>query len=219
MQLVPLHHGLALRVDDQLLHPVVLLPPVLALRPRGWGADGQRRGPLQVESHTFEFMTYSLEAACDPTLAPMQVSNFAFAFKWVNLYRYATASPSLRTPSPTSPRRWRGGTSRGGANAVNPSLDSAGLNPRAYKVEKRYQTFVAFKCNLCRYDVERRRPRRKTIAHVPEPKLLVELREVGLYKLNPAVPQLESAWFQPLNLSSEKPVSSLCFQMQLTPLQ
>ena len=152
MQLVPLHHGLALRVDDQLLHPVVLLPPVLALRPRGWGADGQRRGPLQVESHTFEFMTYSLEAACDPTLAPMQVSNFAFAFKWVNLYRYATASPSLRTPSPTSPRRWRGGTSRGGANAVNPSLDSAGLNPRAYKVEKRYQTFVAFKCNLCRYD-------------------------------------------------------------------
>jgi hypothetical protein len=32
-------------------------------------------------------------------------------------------------------------------------------------------------------------------------------------------PWLESAWFQPLRLQSEKPVSSLCFQIQLVPLQ
>jgi hypothetical protein len=31
---------------------------------------------------------------------------------------------------------------------------------------------------------------------------------VGLYKLNHG---FKGAWFQPLNLSSEKPVSSLCF--------
>jgi hypothetical protein len=38
--------------------------------------------------------------------------------------------------------------------------------------------------------------------------------------LNPVDPQLESAWLtQPLNLSREKVVSSLCFQMQLVPLQ
>jgi hypothetical protein len=42
--------------------------------------------------------------------------------------------------------------------------------------------------------------------------------EVGRCKLNPVDPQLESAWFQPLNLSSEKLVSKLCFQMQLAPL-
>jgi hypothetical protein len=33
-----------------------------------------------------------------------------------------------------------------------------------------------------------------------------------LYKLHPGDPQLETARFQPLNLSSEKLVSSLCFQ-------
>jgi hypothetical protein len=44
--------------------------------------------------------------------------------------------------------------------------------------------------------------------------------EVGLYKLNPVDPQLESAWFlQPLNLSSEKLVSILCFQIRLVPLR
>ena len=32
---------------------------------------------------------------------------------------------------------------------------------------------------------------------------------VGLYKLNPEDPELESAWFQPFNLSSEKLVSTL----------
>jgi hypothetical protein len=35
----------------------------------------------------------------------------------------------------------------------------------------------------------------------------------------PVDPQLESAWFQPLHLSSEILVSSLCFQMHLVPLQ
>jgi hypothetical protein len=33
----------------------------------------------------------------------------------------------------------------------------------------------------------------------------------GLYKLNPVHPQLESARFQPLSPSSEKPVSKICF--------
>jgi hypothetical protein len=44
---------------------------------------------------------------------------------------------------------------------------------------------------------------------------------VGLYKLNPGDPySLKPAWFQPLSLSSEKPVSSLCFfYMQLVPLR
>jgi hypothetical protein len=41
---------------------------------------------------------------------------------------------------------------------------------------------------------------------------------VGLYKLNPVDPQLDSAWFQPSSLSSEKLASKLCFQMQLVPL-
>jgi hypothetical protein len=36
--------------------------------------------------------------------------------------------------------------------------------------------------------------------------------------LTPPDPLLKGAWYQPLNLSSEKPVSSLCFQMQLVPL-
>jgi hypothetical protein len=39
--------------------------------------------------------------------------------------------------------------------------------------------------------------------------------KVGLYKLNPVYPQLESAWFQPLNLSSEKPVSKFAFKCNL----
>jgi hypothetical protein len=37
--------------------------------------------------------------------------------------------------------------------------------------------------------------------------LLVEY-EAGLYKLSSADPQLESAWFQPLSLSSDKLVSN-----------
>jgi hypothetical protein len=40
----------------------------------------------------------------------------------------------------------------------------------------------------------------------------------GLYKLNPVYPQLESAWFQPLRLSSENLVSNFAFQIQLVPL-
>jgi hypothetical protein len=36
-----------------------------------------------------------------------------------------------------------------------------------------------------------------------------------LYKLNPVDPQLESAWFQPVNLQCDLLVSSLSFQMQL----
>jgi hypothetical protein len=35
---------------------------------------------------------------------------------------------------------------------------------------------------------------------------------VGLYTSNAVDPWLETAWFQPLNLSSENLVSSLCFQ-------
>jgi hypothetical protein len=43
--------------------------------------------------------------------------------------------------------------------------------------------------------------------------LLREAATVGaLYKLNPVDPPLESAWFQPLNLSSEKLVSNFAFQ-------
>jgi predicted RNA-binding protein YlqC (UPF0109 family) len=42
--------------------------------------------------------------------------------------------------------------------------------------------------------------------------------EVGLYKLNPEDPMLESAWFQPLHLQSDILVPSLCFQTQLVPL-
>jgi hypothetical protein len=44
---------------------------------------------------------------------------------------------------------------------------------------------------------------------------------VGLYKLNPVDPQLEKCPVSTLELmwSSEKPVSSLCFQMQLAPLR
>jgi hypothetical protein len=43
---------------------------------------------------------------------------------------------------------------------------------------------------------------------------------VGLYKLNPVYPQLESNWFQTLGAYevSENLVSELCFQMQLLPL-
>jgi hypothetical protein len=45
-----------------------------------------------------------------------------------------------------------------------------------------------------------------------------------VYKLNPVDPQLETAWFQPLKPGIRYPgfdilVSSLCFQMQLVPLQ
>jgi hypothetical protein len=42
--------------------------------------------------------------------------------------------------------------------------------------------------------------------------------EVERCKLNAADPWLESAWFQPLHLSSEKPVSKYAFQIQLAPL-
>jgi hypothetical protein len=38
---------------------------------------------------------------------------------------------------------------------------------------------------------------------------------VGLYKLDPFDPELESAWFQPLSLKFDIMVSSLCFQIQL----
>jgi hypothetical protein len=38
---------------------------------------------------------------------------------------------------------------------------------------------------------------------------------VGLYKLNPVDPELESAWYQPLSLSSEKLVLKVCFQIQV----
>jgi hypothetical protein len=43
----------------------------------------------------------------------------------------------------------------------------------------------------------------------------------GLYKLNPVMRthSLKGAWFQPLNLASEKLVSNLCFHMQLVPLR
>jgi hypothetical protein len=34
---------------------------------------------------------------------------------------------------------------------------------------------------------------------------------VGLYNLNPVDPQLESAWFQPLNLKCDILVSKICF--------
>jgi hypothetical protein len=34
---------------------------------------------------------------------------------------------------------------------------------------------------------------------------------VGRYNLNAVDPQLETAWFQPVSLSSENLVSSLCF--------
>jgi hypothetical protein len=47
----------------------------------------------------------------------------------------------------------------------------------------------------------------------------VVLNKVGLHKLNPADPSLESTRFQPLKLSREKPVSTSAFQMQLVPLQ
>ena len=43
--------------------------------------------------------------------------------------------------------------------------------------------------------------------------------EVGLYQLNAVDPQLETTRFQPLNPSSEKLISSLCFQIQLVPLR
>ena len=46
-----------------------------------------------------------------------------------------------------------------------------------------------------------------------------EMDKVGLFKSNAVDPQLESAWFQPVKLSNEKLLSSLCFQMQLVPLQ
>ena len=36
------------------------------------------------------------------------------------------------------------------------------------------------------------------------------LTEVGLYTLTPPDPQLKGAWFQPLHLSSEEPVSEFC---------
>jgi solute carrier family 25 protein 39/40 len=41
--------------------------------------------------------------------------------------------------------------------------------------------------------------------------LTTPLDVVGLYKFNPVGRIVESAWFQPLSLYSEKPVSSLCF--------
>jgi hypothetical protein len=37
--------------------------------------------------------------------------------------------------------------------------------------------------------------------------------------LTPPDPQLKGAWFQPSHLASENPVSKLCFQIQLVPLQ
>jgi hypothetical protein len=47
---------------------------------------------------------------------------------------------------------------------------------------------------------------------------LTLLSPVGLYKLNPVEPQLESAWFQPLKLKCDILVSKLCFQIQIVPL-
>jgi hypothetical protein len=40
-------------------------------------------------------------------------------------------------------------------------------------------------------------------------------REVGLHKLNPVYPELESAWFQPLSLSSDILVSKFAFKFNL----
>jgi hypothetical protein len=48
---------------------------------------------------------------------------------------------------------------------------------------------------------------------------MVDERLVGLYKLNPADPWLESDWFQPLKLKCDIPVSKLCLKIQLVPLQ
>jgi hypothetical protein len=42
-----------------------------------------------------------------------------------------------------------------------------------------------------------------------------KLLKVGLYKLNPVDPSLESAWFQPTNLSSEKLVSKFALKCNL----
>jgi hypothetical protein len=43
--------------------------------------------------------------------------------------------------------------------------------------------------------------------------------QVGVYKLNSADPQLETAWFQPLSLKCENPVSKFAFKLQLAPLR
>jgi hypothetical protein len=47
----------------------------------------------------------------------------------------------------------------------------------------------------------------------------LEDRQVGRCTLTPPDPQLKGAWFQPLHLSSENPVSKFAFQIQLAPLQ
>jgi hypothetical protein len=42
---------------------------------------------------------------------------------------------------------------------------------------------------------------------------------VGLYKLNSVDPELESAWFQPLNLKCDILLSIFAFRFQLAPLR
>jgi hypothetical protein len=48
---------------------------------------------------------------------------------------------------------------------------------------------------------------------------IVAWKQMNSYKLNPLDPQLESNLVSTLEPSGEKPVSSLCFQIRLVPLQ
>jgi hypothetical protein len=87
-------------------------------------------------------------------------------------------------------------------------------------VKKRFRN-VPFKFNLYRYNQGRAAsddvwrlglPEHHTGAfHLDDP-------VVGLYKLNPVDPYLESTRFQPLHPSRDFLVSKVCFQLQLVPL-
>jgi hypothetical protein len=75
------------------------------------------------------------------------------------------------------------------------------------KMKTWFQAFAFEWVNLCRYatfpDIIRALP-----GYLKEGVTSV----VGLYNLNPVDPQLETAWFPPLHLSSENLVSNLFFK-------
>jgi factor associated with neutral sphingomyelinase activation len=73
------------------------------------------------------------------------------------------------------------------------------------------------------FDASRCRSDEQVVFDAPAAQISPLVREpgrlvVGLYKLTPPDPKLKGAWFQPLHLSSEEPVSKIAFQIQRAPL-
>jgi hypothetical protein len=72
-------------------------------------------------------------------------------------------------------------------------------------VKNRFQN-VPFTFNLCRYATGYYHQKLRRIKLLTE--YCLETITVGLYKLNSVARSLRAPWFQPLSLSSEKPVST-----------